>query len=343
MRRPVRSAVPGTTTRRWARVAVTLMALLTAGVLIAPPAGATPADDARQKALQAAQQLTTIDEQIHQAELTVAKLQDAAAAAATQAQEAQRAVDAYAPQLRAIAQSGFVQNRSRVAAFLTSDSATDLIQQVATLDMIAAHANEIISGAARAQAAAQQAKATADAAAAQATSGLAQLKQQQAQAKAQADQYQAEFARLSATEQTAVTTALGGRTLAVPSMSEIAAMSPSQAVATVIERALAQVGKPYIWAGVGPAGFDCSGLTLFAYAGVGVNLPHSAAAQYGIGTHVSRAQLQPGDLVFFYSPISHVGLYIGNGMMVHARTLGQPVAVVPVDQAGVVGYSRPMG
>ena len=101
-----------------------------------------------------------------------------------------------------------------------------------------------------------------------------------------------------------------------------------------IETALIQVGDPYVWGASGPDGFDCSGLTSYAYAAAGVSLPRSSRSQATVGRQVSRGELQPGDLVFFYDPISHVGLYIGNGQMVHARTFGQPVAVTTVDQAG---------
>jgi cell wall-associated NlpC family hydrolase len=73
---------------------------------------------------------------------------------------------------------------------------------------------------------------------------------------------------------------------------------------------------------------------MYAYAAAGIALPHSSRAQSTLGTQVSRSELQAGDLVFFYTPISHVGLYIGNGMMVHARTYGSPVAVTSVDQRG---------
>jgi peptidoglycan DL-endopeptidase CwlO len=74
-----------------------------------------------------------------------------------------------------------------------------------------------------------------------------------------------------------------------------------------------------------------------------VSLPHSSGAQSQLGRPVSRSELQPGDLVFFYSPVSHVGLYIGNGMMVHARTFGQPVAVTSVDMSGYAGARRITG
>ena len=109
---------------------------------------------------------------------------------------------------------------------------------------------------------------------------------------------------------------------------------PPGAAGEAIATALAQVGDPYERGASGPDAFDCSGLTSYAYAAAGISLPHSSRAQSQLGTQVSRGELQPGDLVFFYSPISHVGLYIGNGMMVHARTYGSPVAVTSVDQRG---------
>jgi len=104
--------------------------------------------------------------------------------------------------------------------------------------------------------------------------------------------------------------------------------APNTAAQTAVNTALAQVGKPYVWGGAGPDSYDCSGLVQYAYAAAGVSLPHSSRMQSTLGTPVSVADLQPGDLVFFYSPVSHVGMYIGNGQMVHASTYGQPVAVV---------------
>jgi cell wall-associated NlpC family hydrolase len=108
-----------------------------------------------------------------------------------------------------------------------------------------------------------------------------------------------------------------------------AAATPAAQLA--VNTALAQQGKPYVWAAAGPNAYDCSGLTQRAYAAAGIHLPHSSRLQSTMGTPVSRAQLQPGDLVFFYSPVSHVGMYIGNGQMVHAPTSGSVVKVVSID------------
>jgi cell wall-associated NlpC family hydrolase len=322
--------------RHRSRAALALGAALVAaatGLLSPSAAGATPgtAAEASELVRQAAEQLTLVDEQVHEAELIVAAQQEAAAAAAGQAAIAQEALAAYEPQLRAIAQSGYTgKTQSRFAAFLSSESATELVQQMTTLDMIAEHANSVVSEVAAAQAVAQQAQEAADQAAATATAGLEQLQAQKAEVQQQIVTYQADFARLSATDQARVTTAVAGRSLEAPRDLPM----PPGAAGEAIQTALAQVGDPYEHAASGPDAFDCSGLTSYAYAAAGFSLPHSSRAQSQLGTQVSRAELQAGDLVFFYTPISHVGLYIGNGMMVHARTYGSPVAVTSVDQRG---------
>jgi cell wall-associated NlpC family hydrolase len=105
----------------------------------------------------------------------------------------------------------------------------------------------------------------------------------------------------------------------------------------VVSAALSQLGVPYHWAGASPSeGFDCSGLTMWAYAQVGVSLPHNAAAQHSMGTPVSRADLQPGDLVFFNGD-NHEGMYIGGGQFVHAPHTGDVVKISNLD--GYPGYN----
>ncbi|SNS79864.1 Cell wall-associated hydrolase, NlpC family [Geodermatophilus pulveris] len=105
----------------------------------------------------------------------------------------------------------------------------------------------------------------------------------------------------------------------------------SGAAQTAVDTALAQVGDPYSWGATGPNAFDCSGLTSFAYKAAGVSIPRVSRDQATFGTAVAKSDLQPGDLVFFYSPVSHVGMYIGNGQMVHAPSSGSSVKVVNVD------------
>jgi len=111
--------------------------------------------------------------------------------------------------------------------------------------------------------------------------------------------------------------------------------------AAAVQYALAQVGDAYVYGAAGPSAFDCSGLTMMAWAQAGVALPHSSSAQYSSGPHISQGDLQPGDLVFYYSPISHVGIYIGNGMIVHAANPSTGVVVSSVNSMPYSGAVRP--
>jgi len=118
------------------------------------------------------------------------------------------------------------------------------------------------------------------------------------------------------------------------------AAPPLPAAARAVETALKELGKPYRYGALGPSTFDCSGLTKFAYGTVGISLPHSAAAQYQSGRRVNRNQLQPGDLIFWRG-LDHVGLYIGNGKMVHAPRTGEVVTIISIDEGGFLGAVRP--
>lgn len=100
----------------------------------------------------------------------------------------------------------------------------------------------------------------------------------------------------------------------------------------------------YVWGAEGPTSFDCSGLMLAAYRSAGISLPHSSRAQFGVGRAISKSQLKAGDLVFFYSPISHVGMYMGNGMLVHARNPRNDLVIQPLNSyPEYVGARRVIG
>ena len=114
----------------------------------------------------------------------------------------------------------------------------------------------------------------------------------------------------------------------------------SPAATTVIQAALSRIGSPYSWGGSGPNAFDCSGLVMWSFQQAGISLPHSSQALARGGQPVSTDQMQPGDLVIQYSDASHVGIYIGDGMMVHASTYGTPVRVAPVSNAPIYNVRR---
>ncbi|MEU7811893.1 C40 family peptidase [Pseudonocardia sp. NPDC049154] len=119
-----------------------------------------------------------------------------------------------------------------------------------------------------------------------------------------------------------------------------AGLSPAVKRASALSTALAQVGKPYRYGASGPSAFDCSGLTSFAFKNAGVSIPRTSRAQSAVGTPVSKGSLQPGDLVFFYKPVSHVAMYIGNGQVVHASTSGQPVKISSLNAMPFSGARR---
>jgi cell wall-associated NlpC family hydrolase len=109
----------------------------------------------------------------------------------------------------------------------------------------------------------------------------------------------------------------------------------------VVDYARSRLGCPYVWAASGPNSFDCSGLTMWCYSKIGISLPHSSAEQINSGQRVSRANLQPGDLVFFGSPIHHVGMYIGGGQMIEAPYSGASVRIRSMDRGDYAGACRP--
>jgi len=129
------------------------------------------------------------------------------------------------------------------------------------------------------------------------------------------------------------------RSLPIPTVN----VSGSGSGAAAARLAMAELGKPYVWAAAGPNSFDCSGLTMYVYGKLGISLPHSAQAQYNMGTHVSRDQLQPGDLIFGGSGgyISHVGIYIGGDAYVNAPQTGDVVKISSLSaRRNYVGATR---
>lgn len=130
--------------------------------------------------------------------------------------------------------------------------------------------------------------------------------------------------------------------LRLPSVSEgVSLTGVPEPAQRAVRAAITALGVPYRWGGSSTSGFDCSGLTQWAWAHAGVSLPHNSAAQYAALPKVSRDELRPGDLVFFFSPISHVAIYAGNGIMIDAVTSRGRVVIQPVWWEHYVGAARP--
>ncbi|HWU11203.1 MAG TPA: NlpC/P60 family protein [Streptomyces sp.] len=116
--------------------------------------------------------------------------------------------------------------------------------------------------------------------------------------------------------------------------------APHARAAQAVGFAYGALGKPYVWGATGPFSFDCSGLTQAAWRAAGVSLPRTTYTQINAGRRVSRSELAPGDLVFFYPGVTHVGLYIGDGRMIHAPRPGAPVRIAPISEMPFAGATR---
>jgi cell wall-associated NlpC family hydrolase len=306
------------------------------GTAAAEPGRATSPEQAAQLVADASHQLEVVQEQVNSAREELTQQQAAADAAHQAADQAQQQLDALDGQVREIARTAYTTGGNQLVGLdvmLTSDSADEFISQLGTLNAIAGHTNQVVEQVSAAAREAEAARDKADKATVEAQKTLDDIEAQQADLEKEIADYQRQYDALTAPQQAQVTRAHGGEALTTIA----AAPAPTGAAQAAVNTALAQVGDPYVWGAAGPNAFDCSGLTQYAYAAAGISLPHSSSAQSTMGAPVSRDQLQPGDLIFFYSPVSHVAMYIGNGQMVHASTSGQPVKVVSVDS--MPGYN----
>jgi cell wall-associated NlpC family hydrolase len=334
------------------RVVLTLVAaggvvLAPLPALAAPEQTATTSQEAAALVASRAHDLEVVTEKFNDAREQLDATQAAATAAGQQAEAAQATVAGARDQVRQVARSAYTgDSLSTLQAMLSSSSADEMLDRVGTLDTIAGHNNELLTAAQQATEQADAAKAAAEKAAADAQAQVDQVAAQQDGLNAQIADYQAQYDRLNAAEQQASRAdrapASSGGTVAAPAVSA-PIVAGSGAAATAVNAALAQLGKPYVWAAAGPGSFDCSGLVQYAYAAAGVSLPHSSSGQASMGQAVSRDQLQPGDIIAFYSPVSHVGIYIGNGQMVHAPTSGDVVKVASIDVMGDITAMRRVG
>jgi cell wall-associated NlpC family hydrolase len=162
---------------------------------------------------------------------------------------------------------------------------------------------------------------------------IVQQAKQEAELAAKKKQIDAEINRLEKLRLTAT----GTTTIDVGACPPV---TVSGKTAIAVRTACEQLGDPYVWGSTGPNSFDCSGLTQYAWKKAGVSLTHFTGAQWSEGRTVTKANARAGDLVFFYSDRHHVGMYLGNGLMVHASRAGQPVKVAKIEYMPVAGFKR---
>lgn len=332
--------------------------LLAAMPMLALALPATPAPAATQGQVQAqidrlASEIADLDEAYNQASIHLQSVQTQIAD--SKAQSAKAESDFLALQKVASAQAAAIYRAgapSLLIAFLSSKNLDDFNKKMELISQVSDWQSGIMTSLQIASERSRHATADLDHELAQARAISDSLARQRAvltdrlaseqkllgqiTAENRAAALRAAEARAAAVRAALVATRSGGT-----SPASLPPLPSSGSAAIALRAAMAQIGKPYQWAGSGPASFDCSGLTMSSWGAAGVSMPHSAAAQYSSFKHVSIAQLQPGDLVFFGSPIHHVGMYVGGGMMIHAPETGELVQVSPMSRGDLVGAARP--
>ncbi len=320
--------------RFWRCATAVVTGVTFAGLLVPLPAGATPEEDPpspatlSQKIQAASQQLEIVVEEYDAIGVTLAgtKARATAVNAALtplylRVQQAQAKVEAMAVMMYESPPVG------TLVTLVTAGTPADTLSRLATLTEMAASRRadmDALSGALDAYRAQQR--------------SLGQLEAVQSAQRAVLGQQKAtilaQIAKLKALQRAATPAPAATPITYVP------AYSPGPA-GVAVRFAYAQIGKPYRWAADGPGSYDCSGLTLASWRAAGVSLPHNSTMQYSAVAHESRSQLRPGDLVFYYTPIHHVAIYIGDGKVIQAPEFGEPVGIAPVDLAPIHGYGRP--
>jgi cell wall-associated NlpC family hydrolase len=298
------------------------------------------------------QQFEKVTEQYNDARILLGKRTAQSKTAAAKATAAAKTVSTFQGRIKQLVTS---ESRSdpfgTFGAMLSSDSPGDFVSQASLIDVVSSRRAAVLTEATKASAAATKAASDAKAAQAAAAKLTSQLAAKRSQLSTQATQSQAMFNRLSASERQsfldsqaapAADRASRDQTRSSPSAGPPPVDVPaSGGAATAVAVARSKLGSPYVWAASGPSTFDCSGLTMFAWAAAGVSLPHSSSMQYSSGTRVSVGSLQPGDLVFYGSPIHHVALYVGGGQVIHAPETGDVVRYASVNMMPITGAVRP--
>jgi len=299
------------------------------------------------------EQFEKVTEQYNDARILLTRRTKAAKDTKAKATAAARTVSAFRGRIKQLVTS---ESRSdpfgTFGAMLSSNSPGDFAAQASIIDVVSSRRSAVLTAATKASTTAV--KASKDAAAAQAAAAklTADLSAKRTLLAKQGAQSKAMFDRLSTSERQSyrdsqaqpATTDRASRTETRTSPTDtapVADVPASGGAATAIAAARSTLGSPYVWAAAGPSAFDCSGLTMYAWAKAGRSLPHSSAMQMSSGRRVSASALQPGDLVFYGSPVHHVALYVGGGQVIHAPQTGDVVRYASVDMMPISGAVRP--
>ena len=277
-------------------------------------------------------------EQYNQSKLTLERIRKARKGLQSQASGAEADLRLLQTSLGARASAAYVQGAgSAVAAVLGTDDPAAAIARIPVLELLAARDGDLMDRLGVAGQALDARKADLVAAEKAQAAEVERLEAKKAEIERAADKTRSLLARMRAADRPSAPSPSGAPVAPPPSGG-----GGSGSAAAAVAYARAQVGKPYCYGGAGSSCYDCSGLTMMSWRQAGISLPHSSAAQYNVGRRISASELQPGDLIFYYSPISHVSIYIGGGQRISATHTGDYVRVQSLGSS-IVGYTRPSG
>jgi len=306
---------------------------------LATPATSARLEDQLDQQNRKADQLV---EQYNQSNEALKKIRRSLKGLRAEANGAQADVRRLQATLGARASAAYVQGAgSAVAAVLGSDDPAAAIARVQVLDLLAARDGDLMDQLGVAGKAFDERQRNLLAAEKAQAAEVQRLAAKKAEVEQAADRTRVLLSRMRAADRPSAPSPVSGGPVAPPPSSG-GGSGGSGSAAAAVAYARAQVGKPYCYGGAGPGCYDCSGLTMMAWQQAGVSLPHSSASQYNVGRRISASELQPGDLIFYYSPISHVSIYIGGGQRISATHTGDYVRVQSLGSS-IVGYSRPNG
>ncbi|HEV8650306.1 MAG TPA: NlpC/P60 family protein [Actinomycetes bacterium] len=272
------------------------------------------------------------------------------AAVQRQAQAAQRSYDDLQARIAAQATNAYVNGPgSELAAVLTTGDPSSAVERMQSLELLAQQSTELVTSLKAARRSLDASRAVLRSVEAQQAAEVTRLRGKKTEVDRAVDRAERLLNQMRAANRARIA-ALNRR--AAPSQKAVRTgglqQSPtpppvSGSVSAVIRWAYRQLGKPYQWGASGPDAFDCSGFTMAAWAQAGVGLPHSSRSQYGVTMRVSAGNLKPGDLIFRYSPISHVSMYVGGGKQISATHTGDVVRIQSASLPNIAGYGRPGG
>lgn len=338
-------------------VRLLLAVLITAGssFVFSTPSSAAPSKQqvaaAKAKLDALNEHLSLLVEEYNQARIALDQVQAKLADARAAATEARTTADRAIASLNRSAALAYQGVGSQLGALLDASSIADFSDRLEFIGSIAQADADLAGEAARAE---QQAKWSADQlsqAVAERQGILDSLKQKETEIRSGVADARALYDELNKKYHDALAAKAAAAAAAAASSATDTGISPPPGgpppapnanAQAAIDAAYSVIGTPYVWGSANPdVGFDCSGLTMWSWAHAGVSLPHSSAMQYQVLPHVDRADIQPGDLLFFYTPIHHVGLYIGGSRMIDANHPGDVVNIRPVSWDVYVGAARP--